>query len=153
MSLMWMYMCVWVYVSINACVKAAIIQFPLTQRLFLFSLSLCLSFSEESTAHSGIHPFWISRKEENRKKKKKASICTFRLIHFNDCHFNHNEPSVSGVCPFIIALIQCWFAWTAKPKCMINESSRCVEFKRNDPAFFFSPLLLIAFSQWRENVR
>ena len=37
---------------------------------------------------------------------------------------------------------------------MINEFSRCVGFKRNDPTFFFfSPLLLIAFSQWRENVR
>lgn len=36
--------CAWVYVSINACVKGAIIQFPLTQKVSL-SLSFVLFLS------------------------------------------------------------------------------------------------------------
>lgn len=97
----------WVYVSINAGVKRAIIQFPLTQKVFLY---LSLSLSVESTAHSGIHQFGNFTDYKKKKETEKASIYTFRPIRFNDCHFNHNEPSVSGVCPFIIAPIQCRFA-------------------------------------------
>lgn len=130
MRRMWMQMGVWVYVSINACVKRAVIQLP--GKYHSFPLSFSLWSKRYSFRHTSI--LNCHRKEI---KTEKASIYTFKPIHSNDCHFNHNEPSVSGVCPFIIALIQCWFAWTAKPKHMINESSRCVEFKRNDPTFFF----------------
>ena len=89
-----MYMCVWVYVSINACVKGAIIQFHLPRKRFSFSLS------QKKSIPAYIHS------EFSRKKIEKASIYTLRLILSNDC-LNHNEPSVSGVCPFIITPIHC----------------------------------------------
>lgn len=98
-----MYVCVLVYVSINACVKRAIIQSPLTREVFLFTLSL--SLKKALLIQAEIHSEFSQKGKKS--KKTKTSIYTFKPIHSNDCHFNHNEPSVSGVCPFIITLIQC----------------------------------------------
>ncbi len=53
-----------VYVSINACVKGAIIQFPLTQKkCFSFPVSLSLSLLTQAYIHSEFH-----REQKTEKK-------------------------------------------------------------------------------------
>lgn len=62
-------MCVLVYVSINACVKRAIIQSPLTREVFLFTLSL--SLKKALLIQACIHSEFSQKGKKKKSKKTK----------------------------------------------------------------------------------
>lgn len=116
-----------------------------------FSLALPVFPSEESTAHSNMRPFWISRRDQrNRKTHPFPHLRPFLLMTVI-------LTTMSPVFQVFAHSSLLWFSvdlpgqrsqsvWSMSLPAVLNS-------KRNDPRFLFLLSSLIAFSQWRENVR